>query len=68
MTTIRFINQDGKYDMVSGAIGLQVCLDRSMVKEFYRPSEDRWIDPLKDPIRRRPDPSFPTTSDRRRNA
>jgi hypothetical protein len=38
-----------------------------MVKEFYRPSEKRWVDPLKDPVRKRSDASFPIIADRRKN-
>jgi len=64
MTTIRFKNQDEEYDMVND-IGLQSCLNRGVVKEFYRPSEKRWIDPLKDPIRKRSDSSFSAAADRR---
>ncbi len=64
MTSIRFKHKDGKYDMVN-ANGLQACLNRSMVKEFYRPSEKRWIDPLKDPVRKRYDSSYPAVYDRR---
>ena len=64
MTSIRFKHPDETYDMVND-VGLQVCLNRRMVKEFYRPSEKRWIDPLKDPVRKRSDPAFPTNSDRR---
>ncbi len=66
MASIRFKRQDEKYDMVN-AIGLQACINHSEVKEFYRPSEKRWIDPLKDRIRKRADPTFPTASDRRKN-
>jgi len=32
--------------------GLQVCLDQGAVKEFYRSSEQQWIDPLKDPVKK----------------
>jgi hypothetical protein len=66
MAFIKFKHLDGKYDIVR-VVGLQLCLDQGMVKEFYRPSEKRWIDPLIDPIRKRSDPSFPTMSDRRIN-
>ncbi|HXW69272.1 MAG TPA: hypothetical protein VEJ88_06655 [Dissulfurispiraceae bacterium] len=66
MTSIRFRHHDDKYDMVN-ASGLQTCIDRGIVKEFYRPSEKRWIDPLKDPIRKNSDSSFPASSDRRSN-
>lgn len=66
MSYIRFKHQDETYDLVS-TIGLQACLNRGIVKEFYRPSEKRWINPLKDPIRKRPNPSFPAEADRRSN-
>ena len=66
MAFIRFKHQDDKYDIVR-VNGLQLCLDRGMVKEFFRPSERRWIDPLKDPIRKRSDPSTLTIPDRRSN-
>jgi hypothetical protein len=66
MAFIRFKHQDDKYDIVR-VNGLQLCLDRGMVKEFFRPSERRWIDPLKDPIRKRSDSSTFTMPDRRSN-
>lgn len=67
MAFIRFRHQDDKYDIVR-VTGLQLCLDQGIVKEFYRPSEGRWIDPLKNPIRKRAsDPSILTMPDRRSN-
>jgi hypothetical protein len=65
MAFVRFKHQDGRHDMVR-VTGFQVCLDRGKVNEFYRPSEGTWIDPLNDPIRKRPDKSIPITFDNRR--
>ena len=66
MAFIRFKHQDGKIDIVR-TFGLQTCLDQGFVKEFYRPSEKRWIDPLKDPIRKKSSVLHITEPDRRRN-
>ena len=66
MPYIRFKHKDGKFDIVR-INGLQVCLDHGTVKEFYRPSEHQWINPLKDPIRVRSDQSIPITFDYRRS-
>jgi hypothetical protein len=66
MPYIRFKHQNGKYDIVRFN-GLQPCLDHGTVKEFYRPFEERWIDPFKDPTRKRSDESIQITSDRRSN-
>ncbi|MGO9379054.1 MAG: GSU3473 family protein [Dissulfurispiraceae bacterium] len=66
MAFIRFKHQNGKSDIVR-TFGLQTCIDQGIVKEFYRPSEKRWIDPLKDPVRKRSGAFDITTPDRRRN-
>ena len=66
MAFIRFKHQNGKIDIVR-TFGLQTCLDQGFVKEFYRPSEKRWIDPLKDPIRKRSSVLRITEPDRRKN-
>ncbi len=65
MSYMRFKHQDGKNDMVR-VTGLQVCLDQGAVQEFYRPFEKQWIDPLKDPVRKRSGQSLPITFDNRR--
>ena len=46
--------RDAKFDIVR-INGLQACLDHGTVREFYRPSEEQWIDPLKDPSESSPD-------------
>jgi hypothetical protein len=66
MPYIRFKHQDGKFDIVR-INGLQACLDHGTVREFYRPSEEQWIDPLKDPIKMRCDRSIPIKFDKRRS-
>jgi hypothetical protein len=65
VASISFKHQDGKNVMVR-VTGLQVCLDQGAVKEFYRPSEQQWIDPLKDPVRKRSGQSLSITFDNKR--
>ena len=48
--TLRVQYVNGKYDYVDNQT-LDRLIDQDLVRQFYRPSEKRWIDVATDPVR-----------------
>jgi hypothetical protein len=65
MGYIKFRHLNGKYDMVNFN-GLQLCINRGVVGEFYRPSERQWVNPIIGPIRKSSDQSVMVVGQDRR--
>jgi hypothetical protein len=66
MGYIKFRHHNGKHDMVNFN-GLQLCIDQGVVREFYRPSEKQWVNPIIGPIRKKSDQSIQNAGGDRRN-
>jgi hypothetical protein len=49
--TIRVLYRKGTWDYVHTRT-LDKLIDQNLIKKFYRPSEERWVDVNTDPVRR----------------
>jgi hypothetical protein len=50
--TLRVQYKDGKYDYVDNHT-LDILIDQDLIQQFYRPSENKWVDVEADPVRGR---------------
>jgi hypothetical protein len=48
--TLRVQYLDGKYDYVDNRT-LDLLIEQDLIRQFYRPSEKRWVDVETDPVR-----------------